>query len=70
MCGERACDNINATDAISHLLNAADTRRQLDGEERRDGDLATMDDEERRESDGDFDTAGGGSNKGQHVITL
>jgi hypothetical protein len=45
-------------------------RRQLDGEERRDGDLATMDDEERRERDGDVDTAGGGSNKGQCVITL
>ena len=45
-------------------------RRQLDGEERRDGDLTTMDDEERRERDGDVDTAGGGSNKGQRVITL
>ena len=45
-------------------------RRQLDGEELRDGDLTTMDDEERRERDGDVDTAGGGSNKGQRVITL
>ena len=45
-------------------------RRQLDGEEWRDGDLTTMDDEERRERDGDVDTAGGGSNKGQRVITL
>ena len=45
-------------------------RRQLDGEERRDGDLTTMDDEERRERDGDVDTAGGGSNKGQRFITL
>jgi len=45
-------------------------RRQLDGEEWRDGDLTTMDDEERRERDGDVDTAGGGSNKGQPVITL
>ena len=70
MCGERACDNINATDAISHLLNAADTRRQLDGEERRDGDLTMMDDEERRKRDGDVDMAGDGSNKGQRVITL
>jgi hypothetical protein len=26
------------------------TQRQLDGEERRDGDLTTMDDEERREA--------------------
>jgi hypothetical protein len=45
-------------------------RRQLDGEERRNGDLTTMDDEERREHAGDVDTAGGGSNKGQSVITL
>jgi hypothetical protein len=45
-------------------------RQQLDGEERRDGDLTMMDDEERRERDGDVDTAGGGSNKGQCVITL
>jgi hypothetical protein len=45
-------------------------RQQLDGEERRDGDLTTIDDEEWRERDGDVDTAGGGSNKGQSVITL
>ena len=45
-------------------------QRQLDGEEWRDGDLMMMDDEERRERDGDVDTAGGGSNKGQSVITL
>ena len=45
-------------------------RRQLDGEGRRDGDLATMDDEERREHDGDADTAGGGSNKGTRGIKL
>ena len=45
-------------------------RRQLDGEERRNGDLTTMDDEERCKRDGDVGTAGGGSNKGQHVITL
>jgi hypothetical protein len=45
-------------------------RRQLDGEERRDGDLTKMDNEERRERDGDVNTAGGGSNKGQRVITL
>ena len=45
-------------------------RRQLDGKERHDGDLTTMDDEERRKRDGDVDTAGGGSNKGQRVITL
>jgi len=45
-------------------------RRQLGGEEWRDGDLTTMDDEERRKRDGDVDTAGGGSNKGQRVITL
>jgi hypothetical protein len=30
----------------------------------------TMDDEERRERDGDVDMAGGGSNKGQRAITL
>ncbi len=29
-----------------------------------------MDDEERRERDGDVNTAGGGSNKGQRFITL
>ena len=45
-------------------------RRQLDGEEWRDGDLTTMDDEERRKRNGNVDTAGGGSNKGQCVITL
>ena len=45
-------------------------QRQLDGEEWRDGDLTTMDDEERRKRDGNVDTAGGGSNKGQCVITL
>ena len=46
-------------------------RRQLDGEERRDGDLTTMDDKERhKRGDGDVNTAGGGSNKGQRVITL
>jgi hypothetical protein len=45
-------------------------RRQLDGEERHDGDLTTMDDEKRCKRDGDVDTAGGGSNKGQRVITL
>ena len=38
-------------------------RQQLDGEEWRDGDLTTMDNEERRECDGDVDTAVGGSNK-------
>jgi len=46
-------------------------QRQLDCEEWRDGDLTTMDNEEqRRERDGDVNTAGGGSNKGQCVITL
>ena len=45
-------------------------RRQHDGKERRDGDLTTMDDEERRKRDDDVGTASGGSNKGQHVITL
>jgi hypothetical protein len=32
--------------------------------------LTMMDDKERRERDGDVDTACGGSNKGQCVITL
>jgi len=45
-------------------------QRQLDGKEWRDGDLTTMDNEERRERDGDIDTAGGGSNKGQRIIPL
>ena len=45
-------------------------RRQLDGKEWRDGDLTTMDNEEWRERNGDVDTAGGESNKGQRVITL
>ena len=52
------------------VLRRWTVRRQLDGEEWRDGDLTTMEDEERRERDGDVDTAGGGSNKGQRVITL
>ena len=45
-------------------------RRQLDGEGRRDGDSTRMEDEERRERDGDVDTAGSGSNKGQRGIKL
>jgi hypothetical protein len=45
-------------------------QRQLDGEEWRNGDLTTMDDEERHEHNSDVDTARGGSNKGQRVITL
>ncbi len=45
-------------------------RRQLDSEGRRDGDLTTMDDKEQCERDGDVDTAGGGSNKGQRGIKL
>ena len=45
-------------------------RLQLDGEERCDSDLTTMDDEERRKRDDDVDTASGGSNKGQCIITL
>ena len=40
------------------------------GEKWCDGDLMTIDDEERCKRDGDVDTAGGGSNKGQRVITL
>jgi hypothetical protein len=45
-------------------------RQQLDGEERHNGDLTTMDNKERRKRDGDVDTAGGGSTKGKRVITL
>ena len=45
-------------------------QQQLDGEEWRDGDLTTMDNDEQREHDGNVDTASGGSNKGQCVITL
>ncbi len=45
-------------------------RRQLDGEGRRDGDSTTMDNEERRKRDGNVDTAGGVSNKGQRGIKL
>ncbi len=45
-------------------------RQQLDGKERHNGDLTMMDDKEWRECDGDVDTAGGGSNKGQRFITL
>ena len=51
-------------------LRRLTARRQLNGEEQGDGDLTMMDDEERRERDGDVDTAGGGSNKGQRFITL
>ena len=39
-------------------------------EEQRDGDLTMMEDEEQRKRDGNVDTAGSGSNKGQRVITL
>ncbi len=52
------------------VLRRWTARRQLDREGRRDGDSTTMDDEERRERDGDVDTAGGGSNKGQRGIKL
>jgi len=52
------------------VLRQWTARWQLDGKERRDGDLKTMDNEERRKRDGNVDTAGGGSNKGQRVITL
>jgi len=45
-------------------------RRQLDGEERHDGDFTTMEDEGRRECNGNVNTAGSGSNKSQRIITL
>ena len=44
-------------------------RQQLYGEGWHDGDSTTMDDEERRERDGNVDMgAGGGSNEGQRGI--
>ncbi len=52
------------------VLRRWTARQQLDSEEWRDGDLTMMGNEERRESDGDVDMAGGGSKKGQRVITL
>jgi len=52
------------------VLRQWTARRQLDGKEWRNGDLTTMDDEERRKRDGSVDTAGGGSNKGQRIIIL
>jgi hypothetical protein len=47
-------------------------QRQLDGEGRRNGDSTTMDNKEpcERDGDGDVNTAGGGSNKGQRGIEL
>ena len=45
-------------------------RQQLNGKEWCDGDLTTMDDEEQRKRNGDVDTAGSGSNKGQCFIKL
>ena len=39
-----------------------------DGKGWHDGGLTTIDNEERCERDGDVDTAGGGSNKGQHTL--
>ena len=44
--------------------------RQLDVKGWRDDDLTTMDNKERRKRDGDVDTAGGGSNKGQRGIII
>ncbi len=52
------------------MLRRWTARRQLDGEGRRDGDSTMMDKEKRHERDGDVDTAGSGSNKGQRGIKL
>ncbi len=52
------------------VLRQWTARRQLNGKGRRDGDSTTMDDKEWRERDGDVNTAGGGSNKGQRGIKL
>jgi hypothetical protein len=62
-------------DGESMVMDGAALRRWtarwlLDGEGRCDGDSTTMDDEKRRERDGNIDTAGGGSNKGQCGIKL
>ena len=69
MGGDGRCDG-EWTVMDGAALRRLTARRQLNGEEQGDGDLTMMDDEERRERDGDVDTAGGGSNKGQRVITL
>jgi len=45
-------------------------RQQLDSEGRHDGDSTTKDEEEQCDRDGDVDTAGGGSGKGQHGIKI
>jgi hypothetical protein len=69
MCGNGQCDGeLLVMDGAA--LRRWTARRQLDGKERRNGYLTMMDDEERHERDGDVDPAGGGSNKGQLVITL
>ncbi len=52
------------------VLRQWTAQRQLDGKGRCNGDSTTMDDEERRECNGDVDTAGGGSIKGQRGIKL
>jgi len=69
MGGDEWCDGeLTVMDGVA--LWRWTVRRQLDGEGRRDGDSTMMDDEERREYDGDVDTAGGGSNKGPRGIKL
>ncbi len=65
--GQRDCDLREMDGAMLRRWMA---RRQLDGEEWHDGDLTMMDDKEWCKRDGDVDMAGGGSNKGQRVITL
>ncbi len=52
------------------VLRRWTARRLLDSKGRRDGDSTTMDDEKRRKHDGDINTAGSGSNKGQRSIKL
>ena len=52
------------------VLRRWTARRQLGGEGQRGGDSRTMDNDERHKCDGDVDTTGDGSNKGQRGIKL
>ncbi len=69
MCGDGWHDgDLTVMDGAAQRRWTA--RQQLDDEGRRDGDSTTMDEEEWREHDGNVDTAGGGSDKGQHGIKI
>ena len=69
MCGDGQCDG-KWTVMNGAALRQWTVQHQLDGKEWHNGDLTTMDDKERCEHDSDVNTVGGGSNKGQCVITL